>query len=166
MQGERKSKGRPRWQHSLPEGCVLTATAQRCHTLRMVITDDYGKLLPKGAVIDLMPHSPHAGIVGYTETGQQVVAHNSKQHGRAVITLPESFNDGRIPVRLISRPATFSEADRIWQSAVNDVNRGVPWQPSDNCQDLVSRARTGRNGSPTRDALVGLALLAVILASL
>lgn len=132
----------------------------------MVITDERGTLLPKGAVIDLMPHSPHAGIVGYLETGQQVVAHNSKQHGRAVITLPDGFNDCRIPIRLISRPVTSAEADRIWQSAVNDVLRGVPWQPSDNCQDLVSRARTGRNGSPTRDALIGLALLIVILGSL
>jgi hypothetical protein len=132
----------------------------------MVITDQFGNLLPRGAAIDLIPHSPHAGIVGYLETGQQVVAHNSKQHGRAVVTLPEDFNDGRIPIRLTSRPATSADANRIWQSAVNDVLRGVRWMPGDNCQDLVSRALTGRNGSPTRNALVGLGVLIAILASL
>jgi hypothetical protein len=129
----------------------------------MVITDEFGNLLPHGAAIDLMPHSPHAGIVGYLETGQQVVAHNSKQHGRAVVTLPEDFNDGGIPIRLVSRPRTSAEANRIWQSAVNDVSREVRWLPSDNCQDLVSRALTGRNGSPTRNALMGVAVVIAIL---
>jgi len=133
----------------------------------MVIVDEHGRLLPMGAAIDLMPHSPHAGIVGYLETGQQVVAHNSKQHGRAVITLPEDFNNGgRIPIRVTSLPKTFAEANRIWQSAVNDVSRGVRWFPADNCQDFVSRALTGHNGSPTRNALVGLAVLIAILGSL
>jgi hypothetical protein len=113
-----------------------------------------------------MPHSPHAGIIGYLETGQQVVAHNSKQHGRAVITLPEHFNDGHIPIRETSRPPTPLKADEIWQSAVNDVLRGVPWLPGDNCQDLVSRALTGHNGSPTRNVLVGLAVLIAVIASL
>jgi hypothetical protein len=128
----------------------------------MVITNECGNLLPKGAAIDLMPYSPHAGIVGYLETGQQVVAHNSKQHGRAVVTLPEVFNDGHIAIRVIYLPRTADEADRIWQSACNDVVRGVRWQPGDNCQDLVSRALTGRDGSPTRNALIGFTLLGVV----
>lgn len=132
----------------------------------MVITDRFGNLLPGGTAIDLMPHSPHAGIVGYLETGQQVVAHNSKQHGRAVVTLPEVFNDGRIPIRVTSFPLTPVEGNQIWRSAVNDVSTGVRWQPTNNCQDLVSRARTGHDGSPTRNALVGLALLIAILATI
>ncbi len=137
-----------------------------CETGAMVITDQFGKLLPKGASIDLMPHSPHAGIVGYLETGEQVVAHNSKQHGRAVVTLPEGFNDGSIPVRETSRPPNAFEAERIWRSAVNDVSRGVRWLPADNCQDLVSRAVKGHNGSPTRNALVILALVIAVIAAL
>ncbi len=128
----------------------------------MVIVDKSGNLLPKGTAIDLMPYSPHAGIVGYL-AGQQVVAHNSKQHGRAVVTPPEGFNDGHVPIRETSRPRTPADAGRIWQSAVNDVALGVPWLPGDNCQDLVSRAVTGRNGSPTRDAIVGLAAIIVIV---
>jgi hypothetical protein len=133
----------------------------------MMMVDQRGRPLPKGTAIDLMPYSPHAGVVGYTEVGQQVIAHNSKRHGRAVITLPEDFNEGgRIPVRATSLPKTPGDADRIWQSAVNDVSRGVRWLPGDNCQDLVSRALTGHNGSPTRNALIALAALIVILGSL
>jgi hypothetical protein len=132
----------------------------------VIIKDQIGNLLPKGTAIDLMPHSPHAGIVGYLPTGCQVVIHNSKQHGRAVITLPEVFNDGRIPIRETSRPRTSAEADRTWQRALDDVLRAVRWQPSDNCQDLVSRALTGRNGSPTRNALLALAIVIAIVSSL
>ena len=129
----------------------------------MTIVDESGRPLPLGAAIDLIPFSPHAGIVGYLETGQQIVAHNSKRYGRAVITLPEGFNDGHIPIRVGPLPKTTAEAARIWQSAVNDVNRGVRWLPGDNCQDLVSRALTGHNGSPSRNVLVGVALLIAIL---
>jgi hypothetical protein len=132
----------------------------------MIIKDRSGNLLPRGTAIDLMPYSPHAGIVGYLETGLQVVAHNSKDQGCAVITLPEVFNDGNIPVRETSRPPTAAEGARIWQNALNDVARGVRWQPSNNCQDLVTRAQTGHNGSPTRDALIGLVIIVGLLASL
>jgi hypothetical protein len=121
----------------------------------MVFTDEFGRLLPKGTAIDLQPSSPHTGIVGYTPAGEQVVGHNSKQHG-AVITWPRDFNDGHIPVRAIALPESAEHADHIWESVVSDVARGVPWRGGDNCQDLVSRAYTGHNGSGTRDAIFGL----------
>jgi hypothetical protein len=116
--------------------------------------DANGVLLPQGAVIDLMPHSPHAGIIGYTGTGQQVVAHNSKKDGRGVISSPEYFNDGCIPVRVTRLPRTADEGHQIWQNAVNDVRRGVRWMFDDNCRDFIARAVSGRNGSATRDALL------------
>lgn len=126
----------------------------------MTFTDEYGNPLPKGTAIDLQPYSPHAGIIGYLPSGQQVVAHNSKQHGRAVVTLPEDFNDFDIPTRIIAFPLFDGDGERIWRNAVYDVKRGLPWSGDDNCQDFVSRAYTGRNGSPTRDAIfTGLAIV-------
>jgi hypothetical protein len=125
----------------------------------MIFTDQNGNPLPLGTAIDLQPHSPHAGIIGYLPDGRQVVGHNSKQHGRAVVSWPQEFNSG-MPIRIGRYPESHEHAIRIWQSVVSDVNRGVPWRGGDNCQDLVSRAYDGKNGSPTRDAIFGL--LAVV----
>jgi hypothetical protein len=124
------------------------------YTQSIYFADEYGTLLPAGAVIDLMPHSPHAGIIGYTGAGQQVVAHNSKKDGKGVISSPEYFNDGHIPVRVARLPRSPDEGHQIWQNAVNDVRRGVRWMFDDNCRDFVNRAVSGRNGSSTRDALL------------
>lgn len=122
----------------------------------MILTDEYERPLPKGTVLDLQPYSPHTVVVGYNECSLQVIGHNSKQHGRAVISWPEEFNDaGRIPFRIIRCPTSLQEGESIWHSVLWDVQRGVRWLPEDNCQDLVSRAVTGHNGSPTRDAIVG-----------
>src|SRR6267154_5257473 len=129
----------------------------------MHITDGHGNRLPQGTVVDLMPHSPHTGIIGYANNGQQVVAHNSKKYGKAVVTFPEEFNDGSIPVRYTRLPVHSQEGARIWQNATNDVARGVRWLPGDNCQDFASRAVAGHNGSPTRDKLVGIGALAAIV---
>jgi hypothetical protein len=125
----------------------------------MAFADEYGNLLPKGTAIDLQPFSPHSGVIGYTATGEQVVGHNSKQHGRAVITWPHDFNDGHIPVRIVAFPKSSQHADQIWRSVLSDVARGVPWRGGDNCQDLVSRAYTGQNGSATRDGIFGVFVL-------
>ncbi len=126
----------------------------------MIFTDEYGNPLPTGTAVDLQPYSPHAGIIGYTPTGEQVIAHNSKQDRRAVVTRPGEFNDFHIPVRIIAYPLSPEDGERIWKNALYDVERGVLWSGGDNCQDFVSRAYTGRNGSPTRDAIVaGLAFV-------
>jgi hypothetical protein len=128
-----------------------------------MFTDEYSIPLPKGTAIDLQPYSPHTGIVGYLPTGEQVVAHNSKQRGMAVVTWPEEFNDFHIPFRIIAYPLSDADGERIWQNALYDVERGVLWGAGDNCQDFTSRAYTGRNGSPTRDAIVaGLGIAAGI----
>jgi hypothetical protein len=130
----------------------------------MILTDEYERPLPKGTVLDLQPYSPHTVVVGYNEWGLQVIGHNSKQQGRAVISWPEEFNDaGRIPFRIVRCPASLQEGESIWQSVLRDVRQGVRWLPQDNCQDLVSRAVTGHNGSPTRDAIVGLGIFGALL---
>jgi hypothetical protein len=46
---------------------------------------------------------------------------------------------------------------------MNEVERGIPWTVVDNCEDLVSRAVTGHDGSPTRNALIGLGLCGLCL---
>lgn len=129
----------------------------------MTFTDQNGNPLPLGTAIDLQPHSPHAGIIGYLPDGRQVVGHNSKQHGRAVVSWPQDFNSG-LRIRITRYAESPQHANRIWESVISDVNRGVPWRGGDNCQDLVSRAYTGANGSPTRDAIFGLlAFVAVVV---
>jgi hypothetical protein len=119
----------------------------------MVLTDEFGNLLPKGTTVLLWPHSPHVGTVGYTPWGLQVVGHNSKQHGRVVITWPEEFNDAYIPFQY-RLPLSVQDGERVWQNVLNEAKRGVRWAPLDNCQDFVSRVNTGKNGSPTRDAIL------------
>jgi hypothetical protein len=106
-----------------------------------------------GTAIGLWPHSPHTGIIGYLPTGEQVVAHNSKQRGQCVVTWPQEFNDIWIPFEVLAHPLTHEHGERIWQNGLVDVRAGVRWYPSDNCQDFVSRAYTGRNGSPTRESI-------------
>jgi hypothetical protein len=131
----------------------------------MYYIDEQGNLLPHGTIVDLQPRSPHAGIVGYDEFGTQVVVHNSKKFGQAVVSLPEDFNDANLPVRYTRLPVNAQDGQRIWQNAISDVARGVRWSPWNNCQDFVSRAVSGQNGSPTRDLLFGIAALitAVVL---
>jgi hypothetical protein len=130
----------------------------------MVLTCEHGKPLLKGTVLDLQPYSPHTVVVGYDASGRQVIGHNSKQHGRAVLSWPEEFNEhGRIPFRIVRFVISPEEGEQIWQSVLNDVRRGVRWLPGDNCQDLATRAVTGHNGSPTRDALVGLACVGALV---
>jgi hypothetical protein len=129
-----------------------------------VLTDEYGSLLPTGTVADLHPRSPHTVVIGYDASGQQIIGHNSKEHGESVLSWPEVFTDGgRIPFRVVRYPLSPVEGEKIWQSVLNDVRRGVRWLPGDNCQDLATRAVTGHNGSPTRDALVGLTLVGALL---
>ena len=124
---------------------------------RLFFTDELGMPLLKGTAISLEPYSPHWGIIDYLPTGEQVVHHNSKRHGRAVTTWPEEFNDGHIPVCVVAMPLSVEDGERICQNARLDVKRGIPWSPGDNCQDFVTRAYVGRNGSPTRDGFFAAA---------
>lgn len=156
-----------------PRGMQLTGGPHGGMIFSMIFTDEYGIPLPRGTAIDLQPSSPHTGIIDYLQTGDQVVIHNSKQRGQGVVTWPEEFNDGFIPVRYIAVPLSEEQGELICQNAQYDVQRGVRWNPGDNCQDLVTRAYTGRNGSPTRDAVVltlavagGLALAGRVIAEI
>lgn len=130
----------------------------------LILTCEHGKPLPKGTICDLEPYSPHTVVVGYDDSGQQIIGHNSKQHRRAVLSWPEEFNEGgRIPFRAVRFPNSAADRDRIWNSVLRDVHRGVRWSIDDNCQDLASRAVTGHNGSHTRDAMVGAGLLGALI---
>ena len=120
----------------------------------MIFTDEYGFPLPQGTAICLQPYSPHTGIIGYLPTGEQIVAHNSKQRGKCVVTWPEEFNDFGIPVVILAYPLSLEHGEQIWRNGLVDVELEIPWSPGDNCQDFVSRAYIGRNGSPTRDAIL------------
>jgi len=123
--------------------------------------------LPDGTVLEVMVGMiPHEGILQRWWYGSLLVHHNSKRHGGAVTTSFSVFSEGR-PVRVLHIPQTAEESHQITQSARNDVARGIPWTVGDNCQDLVSRAVEGKNGSRTRDAVVvgGLFGLALWLVS-
>jgi hypothetical protein len=79
------------------------------------------------------------------------------------------FRAGRVyglwspSLRVVRYPVSGQEGEMIWQSVVSDVERGVRWLPHDNCQDLATRAVTGHNGSPTRDAIVDLGFIAALV---
>jgi hypothetical protein len=116
----------------------------------MILLDEQGIPLPKGTVVVV---GIHVGVVGYLPTGGQVVGHNSKAHGKAVVSWPEEATGGQPFVYYI--PPSEQHGEQAWQSVLYDVRRGVLWAWFDNCQDLVSRACTGENGSPTRDNILG-----------
>jgi hypothetical protein len=119
--------------------------------------------LPDGSILEvLVGLIPHQGVLERTWRGEPLVHQNSKQHGRAVTTSFSEFSSGRA-VRVLQIPRTAAERHQITQSARNDVARGIPWTVGDNCQDLISRAVTGRNGSKTRDAVLGMGLLGLAL---
>lgn len=122
----------------------------------MVFTDQNGNLLPHGTVVAA---GIHQGVVGYLPTGQQAAIHKSKKYGKPVLTLPEEVNDGILPIRIVRLPRDEWDGMRVWNNALNELHRGGPWTIGDNCEDLVSRATTGQNGSPTRNGflLAGIA---------
>src|SRR5260370_9371486 len=110
----------------------------------MFFTDEYERPLPTGPTVMLWPYSPHVGCIGYPPSGQQVVGHNSKTHGKVVVTLPEIFNEG-LPLQYLY-PLSIEDGERVWQNIVDEAARGVRWAAFNNCQDLLSRANTGHDG--------------------
>jgi hypothetical protein len=124
---------------SLPDGTILKTTA-------------YWNGLP----------FTHYGIVQRAWNGQVLIHHNSKKIGHAATTGFFEFSGGQL-VFLDHVPQTLSEGWKIAERARGDVERGVVWTVTDNCEDMKSRALTGRPGSPTRDAFVGLSALGIIL---
>ena len=117
-------------------------------------TDRHGKPWPRGTIIMLEPFPQHCGFLDYTSIGEQILLHKSKREGRAVITGPEGFMDrpARYRVRV---PASDQQADEWLRYAYAGIEAGSPWMLFDECQDFVSRAVSGRAGSPTRDGILG-----------
>jgi hypothetical protein len=105
----------------------------------------------------------HYGIVQRAWNGQVLIHHNSKKIGRAATTDIFGFSGGNL-VYVDSVPQTVGEGWKIAERARADVERGVVWTVADNCEDMKSRALTGRPGSPTRNAFVGLGVAGIILA--
>ena len=96
--------------------------------------------------------------------GYRPVRKRRKTAPRSWTRWPQEFNaGGHIPFRIVLYPVSLQEGERISQSVLQDVARGVRWHPEDNCQDLATRAVTGHNGSPTRDAIVGAGLFGALL---
>jgi hypothetical protein len=99
----------------------------------------------------------HYGILQRAPNGQVLIHHNSKKIGHAATTDIQGFADDNlvfVDVIPLSLGTGWERAER----ARADVQRGIPWTIDNNCEDMKSRALTGRNGSPTRDALIGMGL--------
>jgi len=125
------------------------------------------EFLPDGTALEVVVPAfplpvPHQGILRRGWGGQPWIDQNSKEHGGTTTTTYSEFSKGRT-VRIIYIPQTREESMRITQNARNDIARGIPWSVADNCQDFVSRAITGRNGSKSRDAAIGVAFLGLVV---
>lgn len=118
--------------------------------------------LPDGTIIktkvvwNFLPFT-HYGTIQRQWDGQVFVHHNSKKRGYAATTNFDQFHDGN-PVFVHRVSATLGEGWEIAARARADVERGIRWTIDNNCEDMVSRAITGRNGSPTRNAFLGVSL--------
>lgn len=117
-----------------------------------------GQPWPRGTAIALLPFPQHSGFIDYTPDGRQIMVHKSKQHG-AITTWPSDFNPKGYAYRILRIPANEQEADEWLSFAHAAVERGDSWDGLDNCQDFISQAVEGRKGSPTRDGLVGAAVV-------
>ena len=125
--------------------------------------DQFGNPLPAGTALRVPALFHHQGIVDYDDaTGEQVMLHNSKKRGQVAQTDPSEFNNGRFPVAL-ARPLPVDRLPVIVRSAREDVQSGRRWTVFDNCQDFVSRAYDGHDGSATRTFIVGALLVSGLL---
>ena len=127
--------------------------------------DPQGNPLPGGTAIeDSTSPVQHQGLIAW-RFGCQVVLENSFRHRGAVEISAFNFNGGK-PVQVVRSPQNYFEAEMIVQRAWADVQNGVKWSPFYNCQDFISHAYTGRNGSKTRDGIVLGGLAAALLFAL
>lgn len=61
-------------------------------------------------------------------------------------------------------PQSDQQADEWLNRAYIGVETVELWLPFDDCQDFISRAVTGRDGSPTRDGILGALVFGASLA--
>ena len=120
-------------------------------------TDPLGRPWRYGTIIMLEPFPQHCGFLDYDENGNQILLHKSKSGG-TVMTGPEGFLDRPAPYR-VRLPVSDQQADEWLTNAYAAIDHGEFWTPFDNCQDFVSKSTTGKSGSPTRDAIIGGAIL-------
>lgn len=120
-----------------------------------------GRQWPRGTAIALTPFPQHSGFIDYTANGEQIMVHKSLRG--AVVTWPEEFNPQGYAYRVLRVPSGHAEASRWLSVAYAAVERGDAWSGLDNCQDFVWQSIIERKYSPTRDALVGVAIFAGVV---
>jgi hypothetical protein len=115
--------------------------------------------LPQGTAIKFPAVVNHEAIVAYDVYGQQVLLEKSKKYGKPTVTNPEEYRG--IPFVISRNPSSPAHGVRIVKHAYAEIQAGgTQWTPFDNCQDFVSRAYAGRNGSETRNFVLGALALA------
>jgi hypothetical protein len=126
--------------------------------------------LPQGTAIKFPSMIRHEAIIAYDFYGQQVLLEKSKKYGKPTVTNPEEYRG--IPFEISRTPSSPAHGIQIVERAYAETQGGgTKWTPLDNCQDFVSRAYAGRNGSETRNfvfaalALAGLVGLAAASSS-
>jgi hypothetical protein len=123
--------------------------------------DANGNGLPQGYVLKFPSLTNHEAIIDYTCYGEQVLLEKSKKYRMPTVTNPEEYRD--IPFVISRIPTSAGHALRIVQHAYSEIEAGAPWTLFDNCQDFVSRAYKGKNGSSTRDFIFGLCALGLLV---
>jgi len=123
--------------------------------------DVNGRLLAQGTAIKFPSVFHHEAVIDYAWNGEQVLLEKSKKRKKPTVTNPEEYRN--IPFIISRVPASPEHGLRIVQHAYAEIQAGAPWTALDNCQDFVSRAYEGRNGSETRNFILGtIAVLGLV----
>jgi hypothetical protein len=122
----------------------------------MIFTDEDGQPLEIGTAIDLLPYSHDTGIVGYAPTGEQIIAHYSRRDGTLVLSPPEDFNAGNVPVRIAACVLSAKAGEDVWRDAVEEIETSCPGPLKD--YDLIARVYE-RNVTNPRGDFSGLSFL-------
>ena len=115
--------------------------------------------LPQGTAIKFPSVANHEAIIAYDFYGQQVLLENSKKYGKPTVTNPEEYRG--IPFEISRSPSSPAHGPQIVERAYAEIQREeTKWTLLNNCQEFVSRAYVGRNGSDTRNFVLGALALA------
>lgn len=117
--------------------------------------DANGLPLAAGTAIKFPTYYNHEAIIAYTHGYRQVLLEKSKKHKVPRIGNPEEYRG--LPYVISRVPSSPAHAMAILQHACAEIDAGKPWTIFDNCQDFVSRAYSGKNGSETRNLAYGVA---------
>jgi hypothetical protein len=115
--------------------------------------------LPQGTAVKFPSVANHEAVIAYDFYGQQVLLENSKKYGKPAVTNPEEYRG--IPFEISRMPCSPAHGVQIVERAYAEIQSGgTKWTLLNNCQDFVSRAYAGRNGSDTRNLVLGALALA------